>query len=209
MNEEPEKDERTSIFRLFCLVYTERVRLLLPLRVACVMADAALAQSPVPRLEDYPVAEIFNGKPVAPVLTTSQQRMYRTRIREGVTRGRDVWTGSWKDAKERPGPNFAGHYFVIRWGCGSDCLMMAIVDAQTGRVYPPPVSGAGTELFVSMDPMSDREIDFRPNSTLMVLRDTCKVARTQCGVYYFNWENNHFDLVTRLLVDLTKPYPAQ
>jgi hypothetical protein len=86
MNEEPEKDERTSIFRLFCLVYTERVRLLLALRVARVMADAALAQSPVPRLEDYPVAEIFNGKPVAPVLTTSQQRMYRTPIREGVTR---------------------------------------------------------------------------------------------------------------------------
>ena len=30
------------------------------------------------------------------------------------------------------GPNFAGHYFVVNWGCGSGCLMLVIVDAMTG-----------------------------------------------------------------------------
>ena len=82
--------------------------------------------------------------------------------------------------------------------------MMAVVDAETGRVYSPPISGAGTELYVSMDPMSDREIDFRLDSTLMVFRNACQGARTQCGVYYFNWKDNHFDLVNRVPVDLTK-----
>jgi hypothetical protein len=118
--------------------------------------------------------------------------------------GRGVWSGSWKDAKEQRGPNFAGHYFVIRWGCGSDCLMMAVVDAETGKVYPSPIPGVGTELFVSMDIMSDREIDFRLDSSLMILRNACRGARAECGVYYFNWKDNHFDLVWQTLVDLTK-----
>jgi hypothetical protein len=82
--------------------------------------------------------------------------------------------------------------------------MMAIVDAKTGKVYPPPLSGVGTELYVPMDPMDDREIEFRLSSSLMVLRNACKDARKACGVYYFNWENDHFALVKRVLVDLTK-----
>jgi hypothetical protein len=38
------------------------------------------------------------------------------------------------------GPNFGGHYFVVNWGCGTGCLMMVVVDAITGHVYPPPLS---------------------------------------------------------------------
>jgi len=82
--------------------------------------------------------------------------------------------------------------------------MMAVDDAENGVVYPPPLSGVGTELEVPMDIMSEREIDFRLDSTLMVLRDACRTARTQCGVYYFNWTGSRFDLVKRVLVDLTK-----
>jgi hypothetical protein len=46
--------------------------------------------------------------------------------------------------------------------------MMAIVDAASGRVYPPPLAGAGTELYVQTDPVSDREIDFRFDSIDLV-----------------------------------------
>jgi hypothetical protein len=171
------------------------------------LSASTWAQAPgarLPRLDDYPVAEFFKGTPAAPILATPEERRYRTRIREGVSLGRGVWTGSWKDAKEKPGPNFAGHYFVIRWGCGSDCLMMALVDAETGKVYPPPMSGVGTELYVPMDIMSEREVDFRLDSSLMILRNACREARRECGVYCFNWKGNHFDLVKRVLVDLTK-----
>ena len=55
-----------------------------------------------------------------------------------------------------------------------------------------------------MDPMTDREIDFQLNSSLMVFRNGCRGPRTHCGVYYFNWENSHFALVKRVLVDLTE-----
>ena len=39
-----------------------------------------------PRFEDYPVVEIFKGIPAAPILATAEQRMYRTRIRNGSKR---------------------------------------------------------------------------------------------------------------------------
>jgi hypothetical protein len=157
-----------------------------------------------PRLEDYPVTEIYKGAPATPILVTSEQRQYRTRIRNGVMSGEGVWSGSWKDPIKTNGPNFAGHYFVIRWGCGSNCLMMAVVDAKSGKVYAPPLSGAGTELYVNMDMLGDREIDFKPQSSLMVLRNACRIARSECGVYSFNWQNNKFTLLKRVLLDLTK-----
>jgi len=158
----------------------------------------------VPTFRDYPVTEAFEGIPAEPVFASAQQRRFRTRIREGVSKGSGVWNGSWKDPIKTPGPNFAGRYFVIRWGCGSNCLMMAIVDAQTGKVYDPPLSPKGDELYVTMDLLSDVETDFKPDSSLMVLRNACREARQECGVYYFNWQNEHFVLLRRTLKDLTK-----
>lgn len=166
--------------------------------------SGALSKDRLPTFRDYPVTEIFNGLPAAPILATAQQRRFRARIRDGVSKGSGVWSGNWKDPIESSGPNFAGHYYVIRWGCGSDCLMMAVVDAQSGKVYDPPLSAPGEELHVPMDILSDREIDFHRESTLMVLRNGCKEARRECGVYYFNWYDDHFALIRRSLVDLTK-----
>src|SRR5438105_1150903 len=31
------------------------------------------------------------------------------------------------------GPNFAGHYTVVTWGCGTECQMHAILDGRTGQ----------------------------------------------------------------------------
>src|SRR5437868_2812690 len=139
-----------------------KVHLAMPLfvRLAVSVSAQESGRRP-PRFEDYPVKAIFKGQPANPVLSTPEQRLYRTRIREGAAKGRGVGKGSWKYAEDTPGPNFAGHYVVIRWGCGADCLMMAVVDAETGKVYAPPMSGVGTELEVPMDIMSDKEIDFR------------------------------------------------
>lgn len=84
----------------------------------CALAISAWAQGSggqIPRFQDYPVKKMYNGTPVPPVLRTPVEKRFRSRILEGVSVGRGVWTGSWKDAKERAGLNFAGHYIVIRW----------------------------------------------------------------------------------------------
>jgi hypothetical protein len=160
----------------------------------------AQSQVAIPRFEEYPVTETFSGPPAKPILTTGEQRRYRSRILNGVAKGTDVWSGSWRSPIKSSGPNFAGHYFVIRWGCGSNCLMMAIVDAQNGSVHAPPLSGVGSELYVPLD-MLDREIDFQLTSSLMILRNACASGRNECGVYYFNWDGVHFVLLKRVLVD--------
>jgi hypothetical protein len=33
------------------------------------------------------------------------------------------------------GINFAGHYTLVIWGCGSDCQDIAIVDRIDGKIY--------------------------------------------------------------------------
>ncbi len=39
------------------------------------------------------------------------------------------------------GPNFAGHYTVATWGCGTECQGFAIIDAITGEIveYEPSI----------------------------------------------------------------------
>jgi hypothetical protein len=167
---------------------------------------SALAQNAgTPRFEDYPVTEVFSGTPAAPILSTPETRKYKTRIQNGVSTGADVWIGSWKNPIRRKGPNFAGHYFIIRWGCGSQCVMMATVDAKTGNVYDPPLSGQDS-LNVPLDNLSDMESDLRPNSSLLVLRNACQdfKNRKSCGTYYFNWKDNRFVLVKFVMVDPLK-----
>ena len=81
--------------------------------------DVTLAKCPNIIFEDYPVAEIYKGE-IAEVDFESYPAAYefRTRITEG--------------AKE--GPNFAGQYTVVTWGCGSSCGISAIVNSKTGKI---------------------------------------------------------------------------
>jgi hypothetical protein len=162
--------------------------------------------STTPRFEDYRVTDVFTGAPAMPILATSEEKHYGTRIRNGVLTGSDVWNGSWRNPIKSNGPNFAGHYFIIRWGCGSQCSMMATVDAKTGNIYGPPLSGAGSELYLPLDNLSDMEVDFKPDSSLLVLRNACKDFRNRssCGVYYFNWQETRFVLLKFVMANPIK-----
>src|SRR5919109_618999 len=80
-------------------------------------ATAALA----PRFEDYAVTDTaFGRRQPAPVQFASADygQMYRTKLGEGAATG----------------PNFAGHFTVVTWGCGTGCQIAAIVDARTGQL---------------------------------------------------------------------------
>jgi hypothetical protein len=156
-----------------------------------------------PHFEDYGVSEVFEGTPVAPVLATPEQRRYRTRIRDGVLKDTG-FAGTWRHSIKSPGPNFAGHYFIMEWGCGSQCVMMAIADAKTGTIYGPPLSEKGS-LWVPLDNLSEMEIEFRRDTSLMVLRNACRNFRKECGIYYFNWKDNRFTLLKFVRVDPLAP----
>jgi hypothetical protein len=162
---------------------------------------------PLPKFEDYPVNEVFDHTPHPPILTTPQQRHFRTRIREGVEKGWGVWiNGGWGKEQNRPGPNFAGHYIVIIWGCGSGCIEMAMSDAETGTVYNPPISEGGFVLPMLVFPNSAggaAELQYRKDSQLMIIRATPHPSRRDAipGAFYFLWQGNHWTLLRRVQIE--------
>jgi hypothetical protein len=83
-------------------------------------AAAIYGQSTPPRppFQNYPAKRIYKGTPARPILS-KDQRTFRTRIRDGA-----------KSPVE-----FAGHYTLPRFGCGTGCSAFFIVDSITGKVY--------------------------------------------------------------------------
>jgi hypothetical protein len=72
-----------------------------------------------PRFEEYPAESTFSGKPAAVRLESATYgKFYRTRLRDGAIKG----------------PNFAGSFTIVTWGCGSSCQIVAVVEARTGRL---------------------------------------------------------------------------
>ncbi len=143
-----------------------------------------VAQAEAPRFEKYPVTERFQGHPAPPILATPEQRNFKTRIRQGVL----------KVDSDKTALNFAGHYIVIVWGCGSDCAMMATVDALTGTIIEPSLARRGS-LQVPLDIWGPMEIDFKPDSRLLILRDACREGRQACGTYGFEMKEGQFQIV--------------
>jgi len=159
---------------------------------------------PLPRFEDYHVKAIFNRTPHPPIFETPEQRHYRTRIREGVEKGWGVAiNGEWGTEQNRPGPNFAGHYVVIAWGCGAPCLMMAVCDLETRAVYNPPLSANGLALPLLVfenSPGSDAEIEYRRDSKLMIIKATPRYWERSAKSYafYFVLQNTQWKLLRRM-----------
>jgi hypothetical protein len=101
----------------------------LPLLLLLALAAPALGQPhpagtavkpPMP--EEYPAGPAYTGRHHAPVLATKDEKMFRTRLRVGAKGKVD----------------FAGHYVLATWGCGTQCLMGAAIDVRTGKVFMIP-----------------------------------------------------------------------
>lgn len=87
--------------------------------------------------------------------------------------------------------NFAGHFTLVTWGCGSDCRMVAAVNAKTGDVYIAPFT-------VSTG------VSFRLESKLVIANDS-EINRYLSGepmldVYWpawYVWQHGRFVRVFR------------
>ena len=154
--------------------------------VLIILAGSAFAQSgSIPAFEKFP-AEVFTGKPVPPVLATPGQRRFRTRIREGAAQG----------------PNFAGHFTIAEWGCGSACIDAAVVDARTGKVRDMPFEHLGYAYSLQYaDGVSERDdgfkpLQFSPNSRLLIVRG-CLELDQNCGAHYYEWTGSALKLLRK------------
>jgi hypothetical protein len=130
-----------------------------------------------PRFEDFSVSLRFRGKPAQVDLSSHPKaRMFRAKLRDG--------------AKE--GPNFAGHYTVVRWHCGTECQAVAVVDAKTGHVYFAPFSTSeGSEFRID----SSLFIANRPEAIKRRKQDSHTDPEWCLDTDYYKWEDNRFVLI--------------
>jgi hypothetical protein len=92
-----------------------------------IAVPTAFAGATLPVFADHPATERFSGAPTLPDIKSAPDvKKFTSRIREGA----------------RQGPNFAGRYTIVDWGCGSDCQSFVIVDAKTGVIHTPAVAAS-------------------------------------------------------------------
>jgi len=82
---------------------------------------ADLADAKAPTFATYPVIREEVANPKLDLTSNPMARKYRTVLREEIAKG----------------PNYAGHYRLVYWGCGTSCAMFAVVNLKTGRVITP------------------------------------------------------------------------
>jgi len=128
-----------------------------------------------PQFDDFPVKAVYRGTPAAVNLQSNPYaREYRTRLRQ---------------AAKCP-PDFAGHYTVAEWGCGSNCQAFMLIDSRTGAVIDGPEKEG-----------ADRGADFRLDSALFIENPVCDgVAYSDdptmdVPVSYYELHNGKFNLI--------------
>jgi hypothetical protein len=158
-----------------------RIKILLLVALLSAFSSICFAQS-TPSFTQYAakVEKISNIR--VNLKSHKTANMYRTNLRNA--------------AKE--GVNFAGHFVLTTWGCGTNCTQSAIIDARNGRVFfPQQLEGAG---FGFCDfPDNTEPFVYKANSRLFVLNGfkggDLEKEGSRCGIYYYEWTGANLRLV--------------
>jgi hypothetical protein len=141
-------------------------------------------KSRLPKQSDYSVPR-YNGKVHAPILESKHHRMFRTAIREAA----------------KQSSNFAGHYVIADWGCGTGCTQFVILDALTGTVVDPPFQWVEFHYwgFLSKIPKwaayepkwtcFDDFLTYQSDSSLLTV-EGC-ISKNQCGRTFYEMKEGH------------------
>jgi hypothetical protein len=159
-----------------------RIKTVLLVTFFLAISSTVLAQSRTPTFNQYG-AKVERTKNVRVNLKSHKNaNTYRTNLRNA--------------AKE--GVNFAGHYILTTWGCGTNCAVSAIIDARNGQVFfPDQLEGSGfgfCELPDDTEPLL-----YQANSRLLILSGfkggDLNLTNGRCGVYYLEWTGKNFKQV--------------
>lgn len=149
---------------------------------AAEICDARLADVKQPlKFEDFPAPPSSSARLAAPRMESPEARRYRTMIREGAANG----------------PNFAGHFAVVAWGCGSSCSERAIVDTRTGRVYFDKrlCDLDTTQANASSDHDDQFPAYFTLSSRLLVIVGAPNEDESRDGVAFYEWTGSQLKLL--------------
>jgi hypothetical protein len=160
----------------------------LTLLVLTVSGLVQAQQTRLPSFDEYKVSEVFSGKPAAPRLTTAFARNFATAIREGAARG----------------PNFAGNFSIVQWGCGTECIQMAVINEKNGSVSRGPfvtLAFSPQLIWHGNGPEADRfePVSFQLDSRLLVVRGCPEENEKDCAFFYYEWGGKNFRLLQKLI----------
>jgi hypothetical protein len=129
-----------------------------------------------PSFSAFKVPE-YKKKPAPAKILTRFDRQFRAAIREGA----------------RKGPNFAGHFTIVSWGCGTGCNSFVIVDAASGQIYwTAPFSTIGMPYEGAKSGREYGGLDYKADSRLLVADGCPEDDNDKCGTHYYEWRNGSF-----------------
>lgn len=135
-----------------------------------------------PKFAEYPVDESYSGSAAKVVLDTEEKRMYRSRLR---------------DSRDYP-VDFAGEYSMVTWGCGTSCVMGAVVSKKTGKVVWLP----GTICCWDGEDEETEYVMYRENSRLLVTAGVMN-EEGEHGAHFYKFTGKSFKHL------LTVPVPTR
>jgi hypothetical protein len=112
-------------------------------------------------------------------------KTYRTLLREQIAKG----------------PNYAGHYRMAIWGCGTSCAMFAVVDLKTGKVMRARQFSAVSGVHLAADDfLSETESEswgfrYKIDSSLLVVLGAPNEDESRAGAYYFVLQGEQLRLI--------------
>lgn len=159
---------------------SERIKFMkkvLILAVSVLLFSGAASAQKTPTFTQYRVKVERNKSVKVNLASHKRARMFRTNLRE---------------AAKQP-VNFAGHYILTTWGCGTNCSMSGFIDARNGRVhFPPQLEGYAYSLQDWEG--TDEPLEYKPNSKLLILRGytagEANKDNPSGGIHYFEWNGS-------------------
>jgi hypothetical protein len=132
----------------------------------------------LPTFSSYP-APLYNGRNALIVLS-KEISTYRTRLIEA----------------SHSAPNFAGRFVLTSWGCGTSCLMGAVIDVSTGRATMLPFT------ICCSNPTSEqfRAINFRVDSRLIAFAGM-RNEEEPMGTHYYEFDGHNFKFIKTVVND--------
>lgn len=147
-----------------------------------VLAAGIAASAQVPRYSAYPAKIVPVRAKKLDYRRSPGAAAFRTRL----------------SAALRAGTDFAGHYKITGWGCGTGCISGAVIDTLTGRVYFPEELAAMSVGYFSGEYESE-PLQYRANSRLIKLSGIPgrlgDGPDQPWGEYFYEWDNNRFRLI--------------
>ncbi len=132
-------------------------------------AGAVASDASLPTFEQFPANPSSAHAPAKVRLDSHPKaRRFRTVLREGAAAG----------------PNFAGRYTIITWGCGTACQEVGIIDATNGQVFFPRQLQPN-----AYDAVTDETppFQYRLDSRLLIVAGSPLDRADNIGIHYFVW----------------------